>query len=266
MKYSDYVKDNQLEAEIDEVKNTERKATIPESVLKRFDGKSPEEIMEAYANLQQQASRQGEDMGKLRKQVDQLIELQLQSATTEPPIEEEPVKIDDLYTDTEGSISKVVEKSTKKSKERLNSIEEQINNLSRQEKIKSLDQKYEGWQQYVTSPEFAEWVQSSPYRTKLAVAANQYDFDAASDLLEMWNDHRSLEQRVEEKAKRERDLAAATLETASPPGVTVPDSYSRSDLMEKRIAAKRGNSQAKRYLAAHADSIALAYAEGRITD
>ena len=56
------------------------------------------------------------------------------------------------------------------------------------------------------------------------------------------------------------------LESGSPAITDLVDTYSRSELLEVRINANQGSQPAIRYLAAHANSIAQAYAEGRIVD
>ena len=80
----------------------------------------------------------------------------------------------------------------------------------------------------------------------------------------------TLERKQEETApveqERERQLRDAMLESSSPAQAEMVDTYSRSELMEKRIAAKQGSLQAERWLQAHAESIARAYEEDRIVD
>jgi hypothetical protein len=56
------------------------------------------------------------------------------------------------------------------------------------------------------------------------------------------------------------------LETGSPDAADIEETYSRHDLMEARLAAKRGDLKAERWLKSHSASIADAYEEGRIVD
>jgi hypothetical protein len=102
----------------------------------------------------------------------------------------------------------------------------------------------------------------------MAVAANNYDFDAASDLLELWADKSGQTQQVQQQVQRERNFRAATLETSSPAHQDVTDvtTFSRHDIIEKRIAAKHGDRAADRWLSANNANITQAYAEGRVTD
>lgn len=273
LKYEDYVKSEENVDEIqDEIKEaseaTEIRRNIPDSVRQRFDGKSVDEILEIYANAERKISEQGETIGKLRKTSDQLIELQLHSNNkpagedTDDPVEE-PLTVDDLYDDADGAITKRVEKATAKQRQEVNDALAEL----RASKVEAaLTTAYPEWRTDVNSSEFNDWVNASSYRQRLMAAGHQYDFDAANDLLSMWNDHKNRSQELEQSRKRERQLDDATLESSSPEGFEPEESYSRSEIMENKIAAKQGNRKAEAWVRKHSAAINLAYAEGRITD
>lgn len=271
-KYADYVAKQQdnIDKELNEAQTQTRTRNIPESVTRRFAGKTLDDVLESYAELQVLASRQGEDVGKLKKTVEELLELQSQvvaqpssQVTAEP---DKGVTTDDLYNNPEEAIGKVVQKTSKETSDRLARLEKQLAAREVEVRKQQLAGKFDGWENEIKNPDFLDWVRSSPARTRLAQAANQYDFDAASDLLELWYDRKSSKQQFTNEAVREQQYRDATLESSSPVGVDVVETYSRSDLLEKRIAAKMGNRQAERWLTAHADSINAAYREGRITN
>jgi hypothetical protein len=269
-KYADYVKNqDNIDSELKDAQNQQNKRNIPDSVVKRFDGKSLEDVLESYSELQSLNSRQGEDLGKLRKTVDQLLELQSQPVQHSPQVTDDPdvgITSDDLYSDPDTAIGKVVEKKSKATAERLERLEQALTQREIAVNKQGLETKYNGWEQEIATPEFQNWVQGSSARARLFNAANQYDFAAANDLLELWYDKKGSRQQVQDTAERERQFRDATLESSSPSGVDVVDTYSRSDLMEKRIAAKSGNRQAERWLQAHGNAITTAYREGRLTD
>lgn len=261
LKYNEYVKNNQVDQELADVTS---KKNIPESVVKRFDGKSIDDVLESYANLERSYSQQGQEIGALRKTVDNLVTLQSQNVASVADTSKtvEPVKIDDLYDDPEGAIAKVVNKTASK---RIEELENQVKVLSVSEKKAQLTGRYPTWQAEIVKPEFGEWVKSSPARSRLAVQADQGDLDSANDLLELWEHNTKSEQEAQKKLQRERQFRDATLETSSPNGVEVPNTYSRSHIMEQRIKAKRGDQVAQRWLQAHAEDIAIAYEEGLLT-
>lgn len=270
-KYADYVKtQNQVDKELEDAQSKPKTRNIPDSVARRFDGKSLDDVLESYAELQVMSSRQGEDLGKLRKTVDQLLELQSHTiAQPSPQDTAKPVKgitSDELYTDPDTSIRRVVKDESKETAERLERLEAALTQREVALNKQGLESKYEGWEQEIATPEFQNWVQSSPAKLRLYAAANQYDFASANDLLELWYEKKGSRQQVQNDVERERQFRDATLETSSPTTLDVAETYSRSDLMEKRIAAKSGNRQAERWLREHGNSITLAYAEGRLTD
>ena len=86
------------------------------------------------------------------------------------------------------------------------------------------------------------------------------------ELFGLYKDHQSLNSKKEDKAKREKQLRDASLESSSATHADTSESYSRSNLMEARLAAKRGDQNAKAWLAAHRDGIQRAYQEGTLID
>jgi hypothetical protein len=268
-KYADYVgKQETVETEL---KTVQKSRNIPESVSKRFDGKSLEDVLESYAELEQLKSRQGEDLGKLRKTVDQLLELQSQyvppqQTQVQTQVEDAGITTDDLYSDPTQAVARVVKRESKETADRLARVEQDLARREVELGIAALEGKYAGWKQEIATPEFLNWIAKSPARTRLANQAHAYDFAAANDLLELWYDIKGSRNANVDTQQREQQFRDATLESSSPGQLDIADGYSRSDLQEKRIAAKMGNRQAQRYLEAHASAINQAYAEGRITN
>jgi hypothetical protein len=267
-KFADYVskQDQEINTELAE---SVAKRSIPESVVKRFDGKSVEDILESYANLEQEFSRRANETSELRRTVDDLVKLQLNQSNTSQAVTAEPAKpitVDDLYTDPADAIKRAVDPVVKESAKRVESLEKSLNEMNMRAKIADLTARYPEWKSDAQSPEFRTWVNESRARERLAVTADRGDLDAANDLFELWYSHRNLEQQVEKRVQREDQFRAASLESSSPGVVNVADTLSRSMLLEKRLAAKRGDRAAERWLNAHAESIAIAYEEGRLVD
>lgn len=267
-KFADYVqKQGQVEQEL----NTTQPAktyNIPDSVKTRFLGKSPEEIMESFAEAQALISRQGQELGELRKTTQTLIELQSKPVVTQEPSPEpeKGVTVDDLYDDAEGAIAKVVTKSTKQTSERIEALEKELAQRQAREVELDLERRYPGWKVEASKPEFVDWVKASPVRLRLAKAADSYDLDSANDLLELWYERKQVATKVAADLTREQQFRDATLESSSPSDVEQIPMYKRHEIQERRIAAINGNQQAQRWLETHAEDLRLAYREGRVTD
>jgi hypothetical protein len=265
--YADYVK-NDVDAELQEV---QANRNIPESVVRRFDGKSIEDVLESYANLEQMSSRQGQELGELRSQVSRLVDLQLQTkASSEAPVTAQPdepaITVDDLYDNPQAALETVASRVVnKKVDTKVSALEKEIQKLNRDRAIVELTAKHPNWKTEVQSPEFKTWANSSAYRQRLAAQADQFDFVAADDLLEMWKDHTQKSQEANVEALREQQLRDATLESTSPGLVEgMGTAFTRSQIIEQKRAAKMGDRKAEAWLRANAEEIAIAYEEGRI--
>lgn len=262
-KYEDYVKDD-LSTEIEDAstqsEQRQEEATIPE----RFRGKSPEEIARSYTELEKLMSKQAQDLGTMRKTVDELLALKLPSDVQGAQPSKKPLSSDDLYENPDESIRRVVKEE---SADRIAQLEQELQKERINKALERLTSQFPTWQQDVRSPEMINWIHEKPYRVRLARAADAGDMDAAADLFGSYYDSKPKPAKEKEtRADKKRRVQDASLETS---GAGVPETvetYSRSGLMEKRIAAKRGDAAAQRYLDAHAQSIQQAYAEGRVVD
>lgn len=270
LKYADYAKGTNGDDISAEIADKEKaREGIPESVLKRFDGKSLEDVLRSYAELQELNSKQGNDLGEMRKTVDQLLALQSQVKEPEkaPELEQAPeITVDDIYVDPGKAVEKVVDYKSKQTAERIKKLEEKLQHAELEKAVNALTAKYKNWQSDIKTDEFQSWVKSSPYRIRQFQAADQYDFDAANDLLDAWYERQSEAAKLKKNIERESQFRDATLESSSPESVEGVKTYSRSELLEKRVAAKSGDRTAQRWLQMNNAEITKAYAEGRITD
>lgn len=266
-KYTDYVQQG-IDDEIDEAAQNqrardERGRFIPD----RFKGKDITDVIKSYEELEQLQGRTAQELGETKKTVDQLLELQ--TLQSNGPTEETatPLSAEDLYEDPDSAVRRVVKEETSSE---VKELREELNQLRIERKFAELDKKFPEWQTRSNSPEFLEWAKESPYRVRMAQAAASGDFDAAEDILGMYYESNAQEQAsAEEEQRQERrtqDLNDAMLETGGPAPLEMVDTFSRTELQELRLAAKRGDLKAERWLQGHADAIAIAYAEGRIVD
>lgn len=257
--YNDYVKEtDELQEEINSAaENAEnREADLPE----RFQGKSAEEIANSYLELEKMNSRQAQDLGEMRKTVDELVRQSVDTDQESDASAEDTITVDDLYEDPEGAIARVIEKRTPVAEE------DPRQDPAFQASVESLNEKYEGWNDLVQTPEFQNWVHESPYRARTAAEANGYDFDAANELLETYYALHKQGESAEQKAAREQALNDAGLETGGAEYEEPTTAFSRAELLNLRLRAKRGDYEAENYLKANREQIAIAYEEGRIVD
>lgn len=262
-KYEDYVKtdlDTEIEDAADEsAARQEEGATIPE----RFKGKTVEEVARSYTELEKLMSKQGQDLGTMRRTVDELLSLKLPSEVQGAEPSKKPLSSDDLYENPDESIRRVVKEE---SADRIAQLERELQNERINKALEKFSESFPTWREDVKSPEMINWIHEKPYRVRLARAADAGDMDAAADLFGSYYDTQKPKETKEKRQEKKRKVQDASLESS---GAGVPETvetYSRSALMEKRIAARRGDMAAKRYMDAHASSIQQAYAEGRVVD
>lgn len=266
-KYKDYVQKDEAgiteEIQDAERKTEDRREAAGESLPDRFKDKTPEEIAASYVELEKAYSKQGNDLGKMRSTMDEyLTNLQSVQPNASPEEVVEPVTIDDVYENPEEAISRAAHRAVG---DKINELEQELAHARLQTRVESLNDKFGNWQETVQTPEFINWVQESPYRQRIASQADGFDMDAAEEILGLYGDRTGL-QSLKAEAQRDAALKDAGLESG---GAEVPvreKTYSRSDVMEKRIAANRGDASAKSWLTAHAEGIAIAYEEGTLTD
>jgi hypothetical protein len=253
-----------LEREINEagINQDAREAAAAElDIPEKFREKSAEEIIRSYQELEKAYGRQAQTVGQLRKSVDQLLEL---NSTDEPERREppKPLSVDDLYENADDAIRRAVREETAAD---LNAVKKELNDTKRQLTLRDFESRHPNWRQLVADPSFANWVADRPYRQKLAAAADQYDFDAAEELFSMYEDM-DKGRKQEDQQERRSKLKDASLESGAARQSTPVKTYSRYELMEKRIRAKRGDRNADMWLRENSTAIQRAYEEGRIVD
>ena len=256
--------DTSLEQEIAESGlNTEARERAAEelSIPEKFRDKSAEDIVKAYQELEKAYGKQSQTVGQLRKSVDQLLEL---NSTAEPKKKEppKPFSVDEFYDDADGSIRRVIREETSGE---LEQVKKELEETRRSLTLREFESKHPNWREVVSEPEFVNWMTERPYRQRLAAAADRYDFDAAEELFSMYEDSRR-GRKQEDTARRNQELRSASLESGAARQSTPVKTFSRFDLMQKRIAAKRGDQKSDMYLRENAAAIQRAYEEGRIVD
>lgn len=262
-RYEDYVKKDEIDSEIEDASEQSQQRQEESTIPERFRGKPVEEVARSYTELEKLYSKQAQDLGAMRRTVDELVNLKLPSDIKAGEPVTKPVTVDEVYEDADKAIRRVVKEE---SADRIAALEKELQQERIERAMGEFTKTYPTWKQDAASPEMINWIHEKPYRVRLARAADAGDLDAAADLFGSYYDTRAPVVKQEKRDEKRRRVLSAGLESA---GAGVPETvetYSRSALLDKRIAAKRGDSSAERWLASHGASIQQAYAEGRIVD
>jgi len=227
----------------------------------KFAGKSTEEIIESYQNLEKELGRKAQEVGELRKLSDSFLQAQIQQAQSTPKqqdtneIKEEPV---DFFDNPDLAINKAIENHPKFQEfQRFQAQQAQASAKTQLETV------HPDYTDIVKDSGFQEWVKGSPIRMQLFQAADAYNYDAANELLSNWKDRSMINktQEVNEQAEAERQAAlkAGKAESRTSTGSATGGgkTYRRADLIRLKMT------DPQKYESMEGE-IFKAYAEGRV--
>ncbi len=239
----------------DETQSLDNVSEIP----KKFEGKSSEEVVKAYLNLEKDHGRLANEVGELRKYTDRLLELQLQEKADTGKQDSQEPEFDsaDFLDNPEKVIERLVEKRVN---EKLKPLEENLQNRTNQDAQRVFQDKHPDYNEVATSPEFSTWLNKSTYRLQLLQKAQQSnDYAAADELLVGFKESQpSGDSEDETTISRKQQLKDATFEKHGAGGSS-KKIYSRTDLINLRI-----HNPDKYYDPSFQAAIKKAYTEGRV--
>ena len=245
------------------VDNVEAEAETPTEtqIPSKFAGKSTEDIIDSYTNLEKELGRKAQEVGELRKLSDSF--LQAEVARTQNPQDNTPLEAkdndnsDEFFNDPNKAVNQIIENHPKFQQFQQFQAEQAQAGAKAQ-----LEQTHPDFSNVIQDKGFQEWVQDSPIRMQMFQAADAYNFDAANELLTNWKDRSMISKTQEVKQKAEVDRKEA-LKTGTTESRTSSGSrgggktYRRADLIRLKME------NPSRYESLQ-DEIYQAYAEGRV--
>jgi hypothetical protein len=239
---------------------TESVQTEPE-VPDKFKGKSVFDIIDMYQNAERKISEQGAELHAVRTQADELLGLRGDNA--EKPKERATVTAEDLLTDPNLALDKVLNSSSVADK-----AEEAVNRVDALERTigqREFEGRHPDFMKDVSNPEFQTWVGTNKARASLLVNLNKYNFEAGEALWDMWEERKQLDQ-GKSKADRKAVIRQASTVRSGPTESATKPVYSRVKLMELQAKAQKGDltARAKWNDPAFQSEYQEAYREGRI--
>jgi hypothetical protein len=231
----------------------EEQATPSEpEIPEKYQGKSAQELVQMHQEAEKLLGRQSSEVGELRKVVDNYIQAQLTTA----PQQEEKVEEVDFFTDPEKAVAQAIQNHPK-----IKEAESVSQQYKMQTALSALKTNHPDMESILQDTKFAEWIQASPVRTKLFVAADkQYDYEAADELFNLWKERQQMIGQAANAEKQSRKQAVRTASTGNASGSSESSPkkiYRRADII------KLMREDPHRY-AALQDEIMRAYAEKRV--
>ena len=242
------------EAEAEEPEAVEEEQEQPEEdIPDKYKGKSVQEIIKMHRESEKMISRHGEELGNLRKLVDETLTANL--AKNNAP-EEQPEEELDFFSDPDKYLeAKMANHPT------LKAAEETALTLKRNQVLAQLEQTHPDYMDVVQNEEFQKWVSDSNIRTEMFNrASNNFEYEPADELLSYWKERQKVVGEAVETSKAERKEARKKAATGTAKGSGESPSrkiYRRDDLVNLL------KNDPDRYMAM-SDEIMQAYAEKRV--
>jgi hypothetical protein len=227
----------------------------------KFSGKSVEDIVKSYQNLEQELGRKSQEIGELRNLSDSFLkaEISRNDTQTSPQVENSNNEgtDDDFFEDPNKAVNSLIEKHP-----RFQEFQEFQAKQSQDNSKVQLEQTHPDYIDIVQDSNFQDWVKASKFRVDLFEQADKYNYEAADELLTHWKERSMIDKTAEvqekQKATRKKNLKAGKTESrVSSESTAGKKVYRRADLIRLK------QSDPSRY-ADLADEIYTAYAEGRV--
>jgi hypothetical protein len=241
----------------DNSQDTQEEVVIPS----KYQGKSLEEIVKMHQEAEKLIGRQAQEVGEVRKLADELIKQQLETRV-KPSEEIKPVAQEfDFFDDPTKAVNQAVENNPV-----LKQMQEQLVRQKQLEALAIIEKKHPDFVNVAQSSEFNEWIQGSKVRKQLYEAANNYDSDAALELLDTYKSLKGIKEQTIQSAdegvkqvgdqQRKQAIKAAGVQTGGTGESTKP-TYRYADIMKLMMYDREQYN-------ARADEFLVAYQEGRI--
>lgn len=238
----------ELEAVEQEIVQETEKQESDDDLDPRYRGKSAKEIAKMHQEAEKLIARQSQEVGEVRRLADELIKSQLK-----PKSEEEKPQVD-FFENPEEAVRRAVELNPE-----VKQAKESVMFLRMEAAKQKLNQLHPDSSDIVKSEDFLNFVKAKKTRMELFQRADNYDVDAADDLLTTYKELKQTKvSQISdvEKAAREKTLKNVSVETGGS-GESSKKVYRRADLIQLKLRDPQA-------FAARQDEIDAAYREGRV--
>lgn len=232
---------------------------LPESnIPEKYRGKTLDEIVKMHQEAEKLIGRQAQEVGEVRKLADDLIKQQIGTIKPQPETSTQEV---DFFEDPNKAINSVVENNPA-----IIALKQQAEQQRQQQALANLASKHPDYLDVVNQEDFGNWIKSSKVRTQLFMNAQNYDTEAADELLSTYKALKGVEQQKSQakatdlvntdKEQRKQTIKAASVQ-AGGSGETSQKIFRRSDILRLMMTDKARYNDLE-------PEIRQAYAEGRV--
>ena len=248
----DTLEEDQTEQVAEEqVEAAQEEPSEEDGLPERYRNKDIKDIIQMHQEAEKLIGKQGNEVGELRRIVDEFIKSQTVSKEQAP--QEDEV---DFFADPDKYVQSAIEKHPK-----VQQAEMLAAQMKKAEALANLKTAHPDFQEVVTSADFQQWVGGSKVRQEMFQRADaQFDFDSANELISTWKERQQLVSSTKKIEDVGRKQAIKTASTGTAKGTGEASSkkvYRRQDLIEL-MARDRDRYEALQ------PEIMAAYAEGRV--
>lgn len=232
----------------------------------KYRGKTAKEIAEMHMNAESELGRARNEVGTLRRLSDEFLGIRREelNRSKENPPRRDPITTDALLEKPDEVILSTVRQEIERREADQNQRTARIEADLAESRFSA---KYPDAPQILTNPDFQDWVRSSPYRQRMALAASQGDYGAADELFGTFKE-RTAEAGGAERKTQSGTEAARKASLAKPGGSAtsgvIPSSdgkkiYKRDELVKMRMNDPEGFDRLW-----HTEDLQTAYREKRV--
>ena len=240
------------EEESEDVEETSEQTA--DDIPDKYQGKDIKEVVRMHQEAEKLLGRQSSEVGELRKVVDDFIATQL--ATQQQAHASTTTEEVDFFEDPKKAVEAAIANHPK-----IKEAETVTQQLKRSEALARLKTDHPDFEVIVQDQGFIDWVSKSKFRVDLLKRADQqYDYEAADELLSSWKERQSVVNDAKNNEKEERKRTVKKAATGDTKGSSEAPSrkiYRRADII------KLMQTDPDRYMSL-AEEIRTAYAEGRV--
>tara|TARA_Y100000114_G_C11683696_1_gene289911 strand:+ start:10 stop:825 length:816 start_codon:yes stop_codon:yes gene_type:complete len=233
-----------------------------DDIPEKYRGKSIKDLVKMHQEAEEVFQKHSAEVGETRKEVTELrsvVDNYIQKELTNQAPQQE--KVDDsedvdFFVDPVKAVDSRINNHPK-----IKEAEQITDNYKKQTALSQLQAQHPDMEEILNDSKFAEWVQQSPIRTKLAAQADQlYDVEAANELFSLYKERNSMVAQTVEAERNQRSRAVKTASTGGARGSNDgirKNVYRRSDIINMMI------NEPDKYKARSGEFL-KAYEEGRV--
>ena len=223
-----------------------------EEIPQKYHGKSNAELIRMHQEAEKLSGRQGNEVGELRKLVDDYVVNQ----TVTKPVEEKLTISDvDWIENPDGSVDRKIDNHPA-----IKKAEEASLKFSQMEVMNKISVAHPDFKDIVADQTFIDWIGKSQVRIKKLKQADNFDFDSADDLFTTWKERQEL--MIQAKAGSEIERKNS-LKAGSNGGARGSGEGSKKKFFKRSELLHMMQHDPDRYLA-NSEAITQAYADGRV--